>query len=110
VVWDLIKQLGQTITQGVSLTRIAIPIYIADSRSYLEMVADGWCFAPIYLKQAAIESDPVERMKMVVTFAIAGLSNTCCPKKPLNPLLGRENFTRGYSKICEWRVYFFYFF
>jgi hypothetical protein len=54
------------------------------------MVADGWCFAPIYLKQAAIESDPVERMKMVITFAIAGLSNTCCPKKPLNPLLGKK--------------------
>jgi len=104
VVWDLIKQLGQTITQGVSLTRISIPIYIADPRSYLEMVADGWCFAPIYLKQAAVESDPIERMKMVVTFAIAGLSNTCCAKKPLNPLLG-ETFEAvledGTEIFCE---------
>merc|ERR1712000_54101 len=85
VVWDLIKQLGQNITQGISLTKIAIPIYIAEPRSYLEMVADGWCFAPIFLKQAALESDPIERMKMVITFAIAGLSNTCCAQVSHHP-------------------------
>lgn len=104
VVWDLIKQLGQTITQGVSLTRIAIPIYIAEPRSYLEMVADGWCYAPIFLKQAAVETNPVERMKMVVTFAIAGLSNTCTSKKPLNPILGETfeaTFDDGTQIFCE---------
>jgi hypothetical protein len=68
VVWDLIKQLGQTITQGISLTRIAIPIYIAEPRSYLQMVADGWCYGPVYLQKAAETNDPIERMKNVVTF------------------------------------------
>ena len=53
------------------------------------MVADGWCYAPIYLKQAAVEADPVERMKNVITFAIAGLSNTCVVKKPFNPIVGK---------------------
>jgi len=104
VVWDLIKQLGQTITQGISLTRIAIPIYIAEPRSYLQMVADGWCYGPVYLQKAAETNDPIERMKNVVTFAIAGLSNTCTAKKPLNPLLGETfeaTFADGTEIFCE---------
>lgn len=104
VVWDLIKQLGKSITQGVSLTKIAIPVRIAEPRSYLELVTDGWCYAPIFLKQAAVEADPVERMKLVITFAIAGLSNTCTPKKPFNPILGetyQATFEDGTEIFCE---------
>jgi len=104
VVWDLIKQLGQSITQGISLTRITIPIYIADPRSYLEMVADGWCYGPHFLNKAVESNDPVERMKYVISFAISGLSNTCCAKKPLNPLLGetfQATFEDGTKIFCE---------
>lgn len=104
VVWDLIKQIGQSLTQGISLTRVAIPVHIAEPRSYLEMICDGWCYAPIFLKQAALESDPVERMKLVVTFAVAGLSNTCTPKKPFNPIIG-ETFEASFEDdtliFCE---------
>ena len=89
VVWDLIKQIGQNLTNGTSLTSITLPITISEPRSYLEMVADGWCYAPLFLKQAAVEADPVERMKMVITFAVAGLSNTCVVKKPFNPIVGK---------------------
>jgi hypothetical protein len=59
----------------------------------LEMVADGWCYAPLLLKQAAVETNPVERMKLSVAFAVAGLSNTCCVKKPFNPIVGRSPCT-----------------
>jgi len=103
VVWDLIKQLGQTITHGVSLTRIAIPVKIAEPRSYLELATDGWCYTE-FLKRAEAEKDPVERMKLVVTFAIAGLSNTCTPKKPFNPILGETfeaTFEDGTEIFCE---------
>ena len=88
VVWELIKQIGQNLTSGTSLTSITLPINISEPRSYLEMVADGWCYAPLFLKQASVEPDPVERMKMVITFAVAGLSNTCVVKKPFNPIVG----------------------
>jgi len=103
VVWELIKQLGQTITQGASLTSIAIPVRIAEPRSYLELATDGWCYSD-FLKKAAASDDPVERMKYVVTFVIAGLSNTCTPKKPFNPILGETfeaTFSDGTEVFCE---------
>lgn len=103
VVWDLIKQLGQTITQGASLTSIAIPVKIAEPRSYLELATDGWCYTS-FLNKAAEEKDPVQRLKYVISFAIAGLSNTCTPKKPFNPILGETfeaTFEDGTEVFCE---------
>ena len=88
VLWDLVKQLGQAIMQGGNVTRIAVPVHIAEPRSYTERIADGWCFAPIFLAKAANADDPVERLKNVITFSIAGLHNTLFPKKPFNPILG----------------------
>jgi hypothetical protein len=88
VLWDLVKQLGQAIMQGGNITRIAVPVHIAEPRSYTERIADGWCFAPIFLSKAANNDDPVERLKNVITFALAGLHNTLFPKKPFNPILG----------------------
>ena len=104
VVWDLVKQVGQSFTQGGSLTRISIPVHIAEPRSYLERIVDGWCYAPVYLKQAAYEEDPVERLKLIITFAIAGLSNTVTAKKPFNPILGETfeaDFEDGTNIFCE---------
>jgi len=40
--------------------------------------------------------DPLDRFKHVITFAIAGLSNTCTQKKPFNPILG-ETFQATYE-------------
>ena len=89
--WDLVKQLGQSITNGGSITKISIPVHVAEPRSYLERITDGWCYAPIFLNKAAELDDPVERMKNVMAFAVAGLHNTATiPKKPFNPILGAE--------------------
>jgi len=105
VVWDLIKQLGQSLTQGeMSLTKVATPVHIAEPRSYLERICDGWCYAPIYLKQAAMSDDPVERLKNVITFAVAGFSNTCTAKKPFNPIIGETyeaTLEDGSEVFCE---------
>jgi len=103
VVWDLIKQLGQNITQGHSLINITLPVRIFEPRSYLQRIVDSWCYAA-YLTKAAKESDPVERMKNVVTFAIAGFSNTCLLQKPFNPILGetfQAVFPDGAQIFCE---------
>jgi len=104
VVWDLIKQLGQSITKGASLTKIAVPVHIAEPRSYVERIADGWCFAPIYLTKAANIEDPLERFKNVIAFAVSGLHNTVYPKKPFNPILGETyeaTFSDGSQLFCE---------
>lgn len=104
VVWELIKQLGKTITDGGSLTSIAMPVNISEARSYLERLCDGWCYAPFFLTKASNEVDPIERLKWVVTFAISGLSNTCAPKKPFNPILGETfeaTYDDGTQVFCE---------
>jgi len=96
VAWDLIKQMGQNLTNGRSIINVTMPARIFEPRSYLQRIADGWCYAPIYLTQAAMTPDPLDRMKHVITFAIAGLSNTCTQKKPFNPILG-ETFQATYE-------------
>jgi len=102
VVWDLVKQMGQNITQ---LDRVALPVTINEGRSYLERIADGWCFAPQYLNRAAAcVDDPLERFKLVVTFVLSGLHNTCRPGKPFNPILGETfeaTFKDGTQIFCE---------
>eukprot|EP01095_Lingulamoeba_sp_RSL-Kostka_P001905 TRINITY_DN126_c0_g2_i1.p1 TRINITY_DN126_c0_g2~~TRINITY_DN126_c0_g2_i1.p1 ORF type:complete len:358 (-),score=174.12 TRINITY_DN126_c0_g2_i1:256-1329(-) len=103
VVWDLIKQLGKAITEGQPLTKIAIPVQVAEPRTYLERICDGWCY-PSFLQKAAECEDPVERLKNVVAFAISGLSNTTSPKKPFNPIVGetyQATFDDGTQIFCE---------
>jgi len=79
-------------------------VHIAEPRSYLQRIADSWCYAPIFLNKAANHENPVERMKNVMTFALAGLSNTCVPKKPFNPVIGETYeaiFDDGTQMFCE---------
>eukprot|EP01103_Thecamoeba_quadrilineata_P012075 TRINITY_DN3028_c0_g1_i3.p1 TRINITY_DN3028_c0_g1~~TRINITY_DN3028_c0_g1_i3.p1 ORF type:complete len:132 (-),score=18.65 TRINITY_DN3028_c0_g1_i3:856-1215(-) len=88
VVWELLKQLGNNITQGHNILNVSLPVKIFEPRSYLERLVDAWIYAPVFLTKAANTTDPIERLKLVATFAISGFSNTCHQKKPFNPILG----------------------
>jgi len=57
-----------------------------------------------YLLKAAQATDPVERMKYVISFAISGLHNTVKQKKPFNPILGetyQASLADGTQLYCE---------
>eukprot|EP01103_Thecamoeba_quadrilineata_P019714 TRINITY_DN8109_c0_g1_i1.p1 TRINITY_DN8109_c0_g1~~TRINITY_DN8109_c0_g1_i1.p1 ORF type:complete len:366 (-),score=67.74 TRINITY_DN8109_c0_g1_i1:58-1155(-) len=104
VVWDVLKQLGNNLTQGHNIINISLPVKIFEPRSYLERLVDAWCYAPIFLNKAAYSEDPVEKMKQVICFAIAGFSNTCGQRKPFNPILGetfQAHFEDGTEILCE---------
>lgn len=88
VLWDIVQQMGRNLMNGTDIMRTAFPVYINDPRSYLDVIADGWCYAPVFLTRAAALSDPVERLKLVVCFVMSGLLNTCSAAKPFNPVLG----------------------
>eukprot|EP01098_Paradermamoeba_levis_P006838 TRINITY_DN2846_c0_g1_i1.p1 TRINITY_DN2846_c0_g1~~TRINITY_DN2846_c0_g1_i1.p1 ORF type:complete len:369 (-),score=119.45 TRINITY_DN2846_c0_g1_i1:98-1204(-) len=118
VAMDIIKQIGQNLVNKKDLVSVTMPINICEPRSYLQRIADGWCHAPNFLTKAAKTSDPVERLKLVVTFVISGLHNTCSQKKPLNPILGEtyecvfEDGTTCYMEqsshhppISSWQVF-----
>ena len=44
--------------------------------------------SPIYMTRAALTSDPVERMKLVMTTSLSFLQPCHVFDKPLNPILG----------------------
>jgi hypothetical protein len=58
---------------GQSVIGISLPVRIFEPRSLLERICDWYGFAPVYLKQAAKTTDKLERFKLVITFALAGL-------------------------------------
>jgi len=69
----VIKKLAKNIYDGKGVVGISLPVRIFEPRSTLERIIDWWSFAPTYLTKAANATDPVQRMKYVVAFAISGL-------------------------------------
>jgi len=99
VLWDFIKQLPGQMLEIKELTNFSLPVTLFEPRSYLQRLTDCFIF-PIFLLNAAKTTDPVERLKNVITFLLAGLHNTAGQKKPFNPILG-ETYQAifGKSKI-----------
>eukprot|EP01087_Luapelamoeba_hula_P017794 TRINITY_DN5639_c0_g1_i2.p1 TRINITY_DN5639_c0_g1~~TRINITY_DN5639_c0_g1_i2.p1 ORF type:complete len:398 (-),score=72.38 TRINITY_DN5639_c0_g1_i2:172-1365(-) len=103
-VWDMLGAFGKNLTSKKNLTSISFPVSVFEPRSYLERIADGWWAAPAFLSKAAEATDPVDRFKWVITFAIAGFHNTCAQLKPFNPILGetyQATFGDGTQIYCE---------
>eukprot|EP00198_Chlamydomonas_reinhardtii_P009896 XP_001699233.1 predicted protein [Chlamydomonas reinhardtii] len=84
-----VKSMGKRLLTGnVNLINTPFPVNIFEPRSYLEKLADVWVH-PRYLTAAAQATDPVERMKLVTTWFIAGLHHAFTNwRKPFNPILG----------------------
>eukprot|EP01007_Sphenomonas_quadrangularis_P001659 NODE_268_length_1713_cov_512.278245_g198_i0.p1 GENE.NODE_268_length_1713_cov_512.278245_g198_i0~~NODE_268_length_1713_cov_512.278245_g198_i0.p1 ORF type:complete len:428 (-),score=66.89 NODE_268_length_1713_cov_512.278245_g198_i0:345-1628(-) len=88
VVWEFVKNLGASLISKMSLVSISMPAVFFEPRSFLERIPDNWLHAPIYLKKACQAQDPVERLKLIMTFSISGLHTNVGYKKPFNPILG----------------------
>ncbi|KAJ6254053.1 oxysterol-binding protein [Anaeramoeba flamelloides] len=102
--WDVVKQVGKDFLEGKDLTRIALPARLFEPRSFLERLAEGFAYAPLYLEQAYKATDPIERMKNVVCFMFAGLHLSLTNSKPFNPILGETYqcyFQNGTQIFCE---------
>ena len=67
------------------------PAYVHVERTYVEGAAADLLWSSKYLTKAAKTSDPIERLKLVITSYLAGNhispSDTQC-RAPLNPILG----------------------
>ena len=86
---DLIKQVGRMIISGkFELYKVSFPIKCMSSRSILAAVAKLSLHAPTYMTAAALATDPIERMKNLVTFSISFCYSAHTFEKPLNPILG----------------------
>ena len=59
--------------EGKGIVAISLPVRIFEKRSTLERITDLWGTGPIFLKAAALEIDPIERMKHAISFIISGM-------------------------------------
>ncbi|XP_017752322.1 PREDICTED: oxysterol-binding protein-related protein 8 isoform X2 [Eufriesea mexicana] len=92
LIWCLMKQ----VRPGMDLSKVVLPTFILEPRSFLEKLADSYYHADL-LSQAVIEDDAFTRMKGVVKWYLSGFyKKPQGLKKPYNPLLG-ETFR------CYWQ-------
>jgi len=108
IVLNLVKTMGAKLKEGkiLDLLKVSRPALISYPRTYLECVAGDVLYTKLLDKAAACE-DPLERMKYVVAFTMAGLHRNAVEmgnNGPLNPILG-ETFSAeksdGTKLYCE---------
>ncbi|OXB63562.1 hypothetical protein ASZ78_008838, partial [Callipepla squamata] len=84
LMWILLKQLRP----GMDLSRVVLPTFILEPRSFLNKLSDYYYHADL-LSQAVLEDDPYSRMKQVLRWYLSGFyKKPKGIKKPYNPILG----------------------
>ncbi|KAF1749303.1 hypothetical protein GCK72_025770 [Caenorhabditis remanei] len=91
LIWTLLKQ----IRPGMDLSKVVLPTFILEPRSFLEKLADYYYHADL-IAEAVAEPDPFERIVKITKFFLSGFyKKPKGLKKPYNPILG-ETFR------CKW--------
>ncbi|XP_022901207.1 oxysterol-binding protein-related protein 8 isoform X1 [Onthophagus taurus] len=91
LIWYLVKQ----VRPGMDLSKVVLPTFILEPRSFLDKLTDSYYHVDI-LSRAVLEDDAFTRMKTVVKWYLSGLyKKPKGLKKPYNPILG-ETFR------CYW--------
>lgn len=91
ILWALLKQ----VRPGMDLSKVTLPTFILEPRSFLDKLADHYYHAD-YLARASREEDPYTRIKEVVKWYLSGFyKKPKGLKKPYNPIIG-ETFR------CMW--------
>ena len=73
---------------GRDIVTVSLLVQILEKRSLVEKICDLWCTGPHFLRIAALESNPLERMKYVITFMVSGMHQIASQKKPFHPIIG----------------------
>nr|XP_033807061.1 oxysterol-binding protein-related protein 8 isoform X2 [Geotrypetes seraphini] len=91
LIWTLLKQ----VRPGMDLSKVVLPTFILEPRSFLDRLSDYYYHAD-FLSEAAVEENAYNRMKKVVKWYLSGFyKKPKGLKKPYNPILG-ETFR------CMW--------
>ncbi|XP_053506132.1 oxysterol-binding protein-related protein 8 isoform X2 [Ictalurus furcatus] len=91
LIWTLLKQ----VRPGMDLSKVVLPTFILEPRSFLDKLSDYYYHAD-FMSEAAVEENAYNRMKKVVKWYISGFyKKPKGLKKPYNPIIG-ETFR------CMW--------
>nr|XP_039260718.1 oxysterol-binding protein-related protein 8-like [Styela clava] len=92
LIWTILKQLRP----GMDLSKVVLPTFILEPRSFLDKLSDYYFHADLLSKAARVD-DPYERMKAVAKWYLSGFyKKPDGIKKPYNPIIG-EIFR------CKWQ-------
>uniref|UniRef100_A0A7N5JYU5 Oxysterol-binding protein n=1 Tax=Ailuropoda melanoleuca TaxID=9646 RepID=A0A7N5JYU5_AILME len=84
LMWVLLKQLRP----GMDLSRVVLPTFVLEPRSFLDKLSDYYYHADL-LSRAALEGDAYSRIKLVLQWYLSGFyKKPKGIKKPYNPILG----------------------
>lgn len=84
--WHIIKQLRP----GMDLSKVTLPTFILEPRSFLEKLADYYYHCDI-LSDAVLIDDPLMRFVNIVKWYLSGFyKKPDGTKKPYNPILGEK--------------------
>ncbi|CAF1326772.1 unnamed protein product, partial [Adineta ricciae] len=85
---SLIMHLLKQVRPGMDLSKVVLPTFILEPRSFLEKLSDYYHHCDI-LEEAINSSDPLVRMKTIVKFYLSGFyKKPKGLKKPYNPVIG----------------------
>ncbi|XP_060555680.1 LOW QUALITY PROTEIN: oxysterol-binding protein-related protein 9-like [Ruditapes philippinarum] len=96
---SIITHLLSQVRIGMDLTKVVLPTFILERKSLLEMYAEFFAHADLFLKVPDLQT-PKERMVQLVRWYMSAFHasrNSDIAKKPYNPILG-ETFK------CYWNV------
>ncbi|XP_076472177.1 oxysterol-binding protein-related protein 8-like isoform X2 [Babylonia areolata] len=84
LIWTLVKQ----VRPGMDLSKVVLPTFILEPRSFLDKLSDYYYHADL-LSGAVLEESPYSRMKSVVKWYLSGFyKKPKGLKKPYNPVIG----------------------
>lgn len=84
IIWMLLKQ----VRPGMDLSKVVLPTFILEPRSFLDKLTDYYYHCDI-LTDAITKEDPYTRMKSVVKWYLSGFyKKPKGLKKPYNPIIG----------------------
>ncbi|XP_037373293.1 oxysterol-binding protein-related protein 5 isoform X2 [Talpa occidentalis] len=84
LLWVLLRQLRP----GMDLSRVVLPTFVLEPRSFLDKLSDYYYHADL-LSRAAREEDACRRMQLVLRWYLSGFyKKPKGIKKPYNPILG----------------------
>ncbi|XP_034444188.1 oxysterol-binding protein-related protein 5 isoform X1 [Hippoglossus hippoglossus] len=84
LIWTLLKQLRP----GMDLSKVVLPTFILEPRSFLDKLSDYYYHADL-LSQAVLEESAYGRIKQVLRWYLSGFyKKPKGLKKPYNPILG----------------------
>ena len=101
IIGDILKQLFKAIFGH----KISLNVKLFEPKSILQTITDYWCFIPKFFPMALNENlNPVNRMKIIMSFGVSGLYLNAKQLKPFNPLI-TETFQGIFENETKTEVY-----